>query len=164
MWDSMADISFKRILWRETIAGVLLLAAGLVCAGFVAANLANDLSVWVLGRSATGHVTEQWVERVGDQTEGELAFRYYMRYDYTTQSGKVFTQTTTMSVTEWSNFDVGSPVEVIYFSLAPSRARLADQRFISIYVCAYLPFAIVAWAGLKAGSYLLRLGIGRPPE
>jgi hypothetical protein len=159
----MTDSS-KQVLWRETIAGVLLFALGLICAGFLTISLANDLSLWVLGRSVTGQVTDQWVERIGEQEEGELTFRYYVRYEYTTRSGQTFAKTTTLSVIEWSNLDVGSPVEVIYFPLTPSHARPADQRFVSIYACAYIPFAIVAWAGLKAGRYLLRQGIGKPQE
>jgi hypothetical protein len=159
----MADSS-KQVLWRETIAGALLFAFGLICAGFLTVSLAKDLSLWVLGRSVTGRVTEQWVERIGEQQEGELTFHYYIRYEYTTQSGRTFAKTTTLSVTEWSNLEVGSPTEVIYFPLVPSHARLADQRFISIYACAYFPFVVVAWAGLKAGRYLLRQGIGRPQE
>ncbi len=160
----MSNKSSRKILWRETVGGALVFALGLACLGFLVVNLSSDLSIWVLGREATGHVTEQWVERLGDQEEGELTFSYHVRYQFTTRRGTVITQASTLGVGEWSSLGEGSPVEVVYFPLIPSHARLADQRFIPVYACTYLPFAIVAWAGLRAGRYLLRQGVGRTEE
>jgi hypothetical protein len=158
----MTDSSARKILWPETVAGVLLFAAGLACAVFLAASLANDLSIWVLGRAVSGQVTEHWIEQIGDRTVDDPTFHFHIRYSYTTADGRVFSREATLSAVEWSKFNVGNPIDVIYFPLAPTHARLADRRFIPIYACAYIPFAIVAWAGLRAGRHLLRQGVGRP--
>jgi hypothetical protein len=152
----------RRILWRETLLGILVLSIGLATAGFVAINLASDLSIWVLGRRVEGQVVDQWVERIGDQEEGELSFRYLIRYQFTTPRGRTISKDTTLSVLEWSNLKEGGPIDVVYFPLYPDHARPADQRFVSIYACAYIPFAVVAWAGLRVGLYLFGHGIGKP--
>jgi hypothetical protein len=160
--DGSTERVTRQWQWGRTIAGAVLLLAGVASTVFLLSNLASDLAVWVLGRSATGQVVEQWVERIGDADEGELSFHYYVRYEFTTASGRTITKTTRLAVTEWSNLEVGGPVAVLYFPLYPSHARLADQRFIGVYLCSYLPFAIAGWAGMSAGWYLLRQGAGRP--
>jgi hypothetical protein len=152
----------KQILWRSLLAGALLLLVGLVSTAFLLGNVASDVSIWVLGRSVTGRVVDQGVEQIGDANEGELTFRYLITYEFTTRSGRTITKTTTLAAPEWSSLGVGSPVSVLYFPLFPSHARLADQRFIAVYLCSYLPFALVGWAGMSLGWYLFRQGTGHP--
>ena len=136
--------------------GALLLSAGLVCLSLLGFSLARDLSLWLLGRTVAGEVTELWVERLDEKQEGELSFRYLIRYRYTAPKGRTFTRESTLSAREWSGLAIGSPIPVIYFPLAPGHARLEDRRYAMVYLCGYLPFALIAWVAVRAGWHLLR--------
>ena len=142
--------------WGRTVAGGLLLLMGLVCLGLVVWNLGKDLSIWVFGRRTVGEVEALRVERVGEETEGELAFRYYVQYRYSTPSGRTFVDVSTLSVLEWGNLEEGGPVDVVYFPLYPAYSRLEESRFVPLLACAYIPLIIVAWASLGSGYTLLR--------
>jgi hypothetical protein len=140
----------------------LLLGVGLACLGFVAVNLARDLAIWVLGRTVTAQVVETWVERIDEETEGELRFRYYVRYQFATPQGHPVTKTSSLSMEEWASLSPGDPVRVTYFVLYPEHARLEAQRYIPLFLCSYLPFTIIAWAALRGGWQMLRPPLSGP--
>jgi hypothetical protein len=154
--DHSADVSTSRTGLLSTAGGLLLLSIGLACLVFLGFNVARDFALWLVGRTILGEVTEQWVERLDDRQEGELTFRYLIRYRYTASNGQTFARDSTLSANEWSGLTVGSPVSVIYFPLYPAHARLEDRRYAMVYMCAYLPFGLLAWVSLRAGWHLFR--------
>jgi hypothetical protein len=139
----------------------MLLLIGAAAAAFVLGSLAADLSLWLLGRRATATIVDQWAERVGEQDEGELTFRYFVRYEFTSPGGQVVTKTSSLSVLEWGALETGGPVSVVYFPLVPAHTRLEEGRFIPILLCSYLPLTLVGWAGLAGGWHLIRSVIPR---
>jgi hypothetical protein len=146
------------------VPGVVLLLVGLAAATFVLASLAADLSLWLLGRRTAATVVDQWAERVGEQEEGELTFRYFVRYEFTAPGGQVVNKTGPLSVLEWGALETGGPVSVVYFPLYPAHTRLEEGRFIPILLCSYLPLALVGWAGLSGGWHLIRSVFSVPQE
>jgi hypothetical protein len=85
--------------WR-VVPGVILLLVGLAAAAFLPGSLASDLSLWLLGRRAMATVVDRWVERIGEQKEGELTIRYFVRYEFTAPGCQVVTKTGPLSVLE----------------------------------------------------------------
>jgi hypothetical protein len=142
----------------------MLLLVGLAAAAFVFGSLAADLSLWLLGRRTAATVVDQWAERVGEQEEGELTFRYFVRYEFTAPGGRVITKTSPLSVLEWGAMETGGTVSVIYFPLYPSHTRLEEARFIPILLCSYLPLALVGWVGIRGGWDLIRSVFSVPQE
>ena len=140
----------------QRLVGVLLLAVGLACLAFLVVNLSKDLALWVLGREVTGQVDELWVERIGDQVEGDLEFDYLVHYHFDAPGGGVISQTTTLAVREWGALVEGGPVEVVYFPPYPAHNRLEESRYIPILACAYVPIAVLSWLGLGLGWSLVR--------
>ena len=143
---------------------MILLLVGLAAAAFVLGSLAADLSLWLLGRHASATVVDQWTERVGELEEGELTFRYFVRYEFTAPGGQVITKTSPLSVLEWGAMETGGPVSAIYFPLYPAHTRLEEGRFIPILLCSYLPLALVGWGGLSGGLHLIRSVFSVPQE
>ncbi|MFC2023829.1 DUF3592 domain-containing protein [Chloroflexota bacterium] len=146
----------RRSRLLPTAGGALLLTLGLACLVFLGFNLVKDLSLWLLGRTLSGQVVDQWVERLDDRQQGELTFRYLIRYRYTTPNGQTFTKESTLSSLEWSGLTEGSPVSVIYFPLKPEHARLEDRRYAMVYLCGYLPFGLMGWVAMRAGWNVIR--------
>ncbi|MGD8397542.1 MAG: DUF3592 domain-containing protein [Anaerolineae bacterium] len=142
----------------KTLGGLLLLALGLALGVFVAYSLARDLSLWVLGRQVTGTVDRLWVEQIGDRMEGELEFRYYVEYHFTTSGGQTVRATTRADVREWGALQEGGAVEVVYFPLVPSHNQIEASRFVPVLACAYLPLLVLVWALLGGGWYLFQPG------
>jgi len=140
----------------KTLSGVLFLVIGLILLAFVVVNLARDASIWVLGRRVTAEVVDLWVEQTGENEEEELTFRYFVRYQFTTSDDQVITGTSSVWVNEWAFMREGSPVAVVYFPLYPAHNRLDESRLVPILACAYLPFALLSWAGLVVGWNLIR--------
>lgn len=140
----------------KTLAGALLLIIGLICLAVAIVSLARDLSIWVLGRRTTAEVVASWVERLGDDEEGELTFQYFIRYRFTAPGGQVITKTSNVEVREWSSLGEGSLVTVVYFPLYPTHNRLDEARFVPLLACAYVPLAFLTWAGLRVGWHLFR--------
>lgn len=138
-----------------TLAGALLLAGGLICLALVVTNLVKDFPIWFLGRRVTAEVVDSWVERTSDDSERELTFQYYVRYRFTVPNAQVITRTSIIGVREWSALEIGGPVAVTYFPLYPAHSRVDQSRFVPVLACAYIPLAIMSWAGLKAGWYVL---------
>jgi hypothetical protein len=147
--------------WGRTLAGGLLLGLGLVGMLLLLYGLARDVAIWVFGRHITAQVQEIWVERIGDQEEGELTFHYYASYRFTTPGGQVVENSTRLDVREWGALTESGPLDIVYFPLYPALNRLSESRFISILACAYVPLIVAAWACLGGGWYLLRPGQGR---
>jgi hypothetical protein len=145
----------------RTLAGALMLLVGLVFLTIVVYYLAQDVSLWFLGRRTVGEVLTLGVERTSENTEGELTFKYWVKYRFTTPGGQVIIDTSTADVREWAALAEGGPVAIVYFPLYPAHNRLDESRFISVLACAYLPLLLVTWASLGVGWYLLQPGRSR---
>lgn len=139
----------------QKLVGVLLLVMGLACLSFLVVNLGKDLALWVFGREVTGQVDELWVERIGDNKEGELQFDFWVNYHFQVAEGSVITRRTRLNVLEWGALVEGGPIEIVYFPLYPAHNRLEEARYVPILACAYLPIALLSWLGLGLGWYLL---------
>lgn len=140
----------------RTIAAILLLLVGLACLGYLAYSLANDLSIWVLGRQTEAEVMELGVIRTNEAEEGELTFDYFVKYRFSTPGGQVIVDTVLLDVREWGALTEGGPVDVVYFPLYPQHNRVDESRYVTVLACAYIPLAMLAWGALGAGLYLLR--------
>lgn len=140
----------------RTAAAILLLIIGLVCLGFLVYSLANDLSIWVLGRHTQAEVMELGVIRTSQADEGELTFDYFVKYRFSTPGGEVIVDTVLLDVREWGALTEGGPVDVVYFPLYPQHNRVDESRYVTVLACAYIPLAMLAWGTLGAGLYLLR--------
>lgn len=139
----------------KTVVGAFLLILGLFCLGLLIYGLVTDLSLWVLGRRTEAKVVELWVERTNESDAQELTFEYFASYRFMTPGGQV-TSSSRLDVREWSALEEGGDVLVVYFPLYPQHNRVDESRFVPMLACAYLPLAIVAWASLGVGWYLLR--------
>jgi hypothetical protein len=149
--------SIKGYSLVKILAGVLLMVFALICLAVMVFNLAQDISIWALGRHTTAKVVDSWTEQTNGNQEGELAFRYFIRYQFTTLDGQVITGISSIGANEWAGLGVGSHVGVVYFPPYPGHNRLDDSRFISLFACTYLALGFLIWAGLVAGWQL-----GRP--
>lgn len=150
-------ISIKGYSLVKILAGVLLMVFALVCLAVMVFNLAQDISIWALGRHTIAKVVDSWTEQTGGNQEGELAFRYFIRYQFTTLDGQVITSLSSVGANEWAGLGVGSQVDVVYFPPYPGHNRLDDSRFIPLFTCTYLALGFLICAGLVAGWQL-----GRP--
>jgi len=139
-----------------------LLVVALFLAGWLASLLARDLALWVLGREVQAEVVDLWVEQLGDQKEGELAFQPYLQYRFTTRSGETITTTMSVSMNEWaSGSEEGGQIDVVYFPPYPQHNRIDDTRFVPLMVCGYMPAVLIAVALLVAGWQLFSPAIRR---
>lgn len=147
--------------WSHVLSGAVLFLAGLVLGLFLVYYLARDLSIWVLGRHIAATVDEVYVEQIGNKTEGEIDFRYYARYHFTTPGGQTVADTTRLDVREWGALQEGGPLDIVYFPLYPAHNRLEERRFMPVLACAYLPLIVLTWMALGLGWYLVRPGARR---
>lgn len=151
----MLEFFGQRPLGRSLV-GILLFVIGLACAAFLAYFLFQDLSLWVFGRRTLAEVVDLKVEQIGDFDEGELTFRYFVEYRFTTPGGQTITSISPADVREWGALQIGGPAAVVYFPLYPAHNRLDESRFVSILACAYLPLVMVSWICLGLGWYLFQ--------
>ncbi len=140
--------------------GGLVLSVAVFLAGVLVWQLAQDLALWVFGREVKANIVDTWVEQLGDQTEGELEFQYFLQYRFEAGNGQTITNTTTVSANEWSASDgAGAQVEVVYFPPYPAHSRLSDARYVPLLACLYVPVILIAAALLAAGWQLFRPAI-----
>jgi hypothetical protein len=85
----------------RNLASLTLGLGGLACLAFLVVYLVQDVSFWLLGRKVAAEVVEVWAEPVGQLESGELDFRYFLRYRFTTADGREFGNTSRVSVGEW---------------------------------------------------------------
>lgn len=164
----------------KCLAGFLLAAAGLVVLAFVGVNLAQDASLWVLGRHTKARVTDAWIEQGADDRRGMPVYHWYVRYQFTTPGGRMVIGSSQMTAQEWTALELRNPVElavpvqgskgqsdgttleedssvdVVYFPAYPAYNRLDQSRFVPILACAYVPLIILGWAGVAAGRRLFQ--------
>ena len=140
----------------KTLACVLILILGLVCLAVLIVGLVRDVSIWVLGRHVAAEVVDSWYE-MDEVAEGaEFSARYFITYRFVTPRGRAVEGTSQVGGIEWSSLSVGSPVDVVYFSLYPLHNRLDDSRFVLLLTITYIPLVFFTWAGLTVGCHLLR--------
>jgi hypothetical protein len=139
----------------KKIAGFLLLAVGLAVFIILIQNTIKDFPIWFFGESVEGVVEETWYELLGEDTAGELAFQYFVRYSFTAPNGETITGSTSLSAQEYSALNEGGEVLIVYSSLNPANNRVDDSRFKPLLLCSYIPFIILSWFGLVMGWRLL---------
>lgn len=88
--------------------GVLLLIGGIALLASMLFALGKDLSLWVFGQTATAQVVDRWVETTDTGEQGELDFRYFVRYRFSTPEGRVIVSTKTVAAQEWVGVGHGS--------------------------------------------------------
>jgi hypothetical protein len=93
---------------RKTAVGVLLFLIGLACLAFTVVQLAQDVSLWVFGTQVEADVVDLWAEPTGEAGDGSLAFRYYVRFQFSTSDGQRITGTSTVGPNEWIGLGTGS--------------------------------------------------------
>ena len=98
--------------WGRRLVGGLFLACGTVCLVLTVIYLARDLSLWVMGERTTGYVVDMWAEEVDSGDTRERAFRYYLRYQFTTPDGRVFSRASSVSASEWVGLGKGTKSRV----------------------------------------------------
>jgi hypothetical protein len=94
-------------LFRPALIG-LLLAVGVGLTAFLLFALGKDLALWVFGEHTMATVVASWAEPVGDKSQEELSFRYYLQYEFATPDGKLVTSTKSVSVQEWVGVGAGA--------------------------------------------------------
>jgi hypothetical protein len=164
----------------KRVSGLLLAAAGLVVLAFAGFNLARDASLWVLGRRIEARVIGTWIEHGADDRRGMPVYHWYVRYQFTTPTGRMVTGSSRMAAQEWTALGLRNPVElavqgqgptsqaggatleegpsvdVVYFPAYPDHNRLDQSRFVPVLACAYVPLIVLGWGGLAAGRRLLQ--------
>ena len=94
--------------WGRRLLGGLLLACGTICLGLTFVYLARDLSLWVLGHHTTGQIVEKWAEQTSADDQRERTFRYFVRYQFATPDGRVFTRSSSVAPQEWVGLGRGA--------------------------------------------------------
>jgi hypothetical protein len=177
--ESKPDFKKNERPWLRGIIGSLLLLLSIGLAGFTFYYLVSDGSLWLFGKHTLGKVEDLYVVRTDDGKTQEMQFDYYVRYQFSTPDGKIYSRRTALSVQEWGSLNIAPPdspqfaelqnipphtsytmlsqglVEVVYFPLYPQHSRLAEGRYILFLSCLYVPFLIAVWAGIKTSLYLL---------
>jgi hypothetical protein len=169
--------------WRVYLrrsAGGLILATGLVLLAFVAFHLIQDASLWTVGRRTAGRIDRAWIERDAATGADAPTFRWFIRYQFRTSDGRVFTGVSRLSAKEWAALDHAGPVDVVdredgaqltgdaggienggavdvvYLPAYPTHNRLDDSQFVPLLACAYVPLILLGGAGMLAGRSLFR--------
>lgn len=75
----------------KRLGGLLVAAAGLVVLAFAGFNLAQDASLWILGRHTEAQVTDAWIEQGADDRRGMPVYHWYVRYQFMTSGGRMVT-------------------------------------------------------------------------
>jgi hypothetical protein len=138
------------------VVGLLLLIISLPLLVLIANYMVKDFSIWVLGQRTTARVVDLRVERIGDNQEGEISFKYYVDYAFVTSNGKQYSGSSSLGAMEWSGLKKGGSIQIKYFPLYPSHSRLDDSRYISFYICTYVPITFFVLAGFIAAVHLLK--------
>jgi hypothetical protein len=160
------------------LAGGLVGAIGLALLAFVALNLAQDASLWVLGRRAEAQVVDAWIEQDAEERAEAPAYRWFIRYQFQTPGGRIVAGVSRISAQELAALghtapvDVvyagedsprgggaaiedGGRVDVVYLPAYPSHNRLDESRLVPVLACAYVPLILLGCAGLAIGRSLL---------
>ena len=168
----------ERPRWVRQLAGALVMGVALALLAFAVLNLAQDASLWFLGRRIEAQVVGIWIEQDADATAEAPTFRWFIRYQFETPHGRVVTGVSRVSPWELSALGLTGPidtvsagenasrqaegtiedggrVDVVYLPAYPAHNRLDDSRFMPVLACAYVPLMLLAGAGLVLGrSYL----------
>lgn len=155
----------KNIQINQTLLGIVLLVFGLILAIALAFYLANDLTIWVFGKTVVGEVIQMDYVEVGQNQQGEPLFDYLIVYEFQAASGRSFVGTSPVSATEWGTLGEGSPVLIGYFPLYPRHNRLDNTQYIPVYAVAYVVVGTLSAAGLIGGWSILKAthGGGKEP-
>jgi hypothetical protein len=86
----------------KPLGGALLFVVGVLGLAFLAVSLVKDGSLWILGTRTQAEVVDLWAEATSAPDAPELTFRYFMQYTFTTTSGRVLTETSTVGSGEWA--------------------------------------------------------------
>lgn len=112
--------------WGKRLLGGLFLACGTICLVLTVFYLARDLSLWILGRRTTGQVVEMWSEQTSADDQQERTFRYFLRYEFATPDGRVFTRSTSVAPQEWVGLGRGAQQGPGGSGLLPDESGMAS--------------------------------------
>lgn len=157
----MVDTAKYHSLPKKT-AGFVLLAIGLLFLIILLRNIVHDFPIWFFGRRVPGVVEETWYEVIEESDAGELSFKYFMRYSFTTPNGETLEGSTSLAAQEWSALSEGSEVPIVYSPFNSLNNRLDDSRFVPLLLCAYIPFIFITWFSLATGWNLLSEAFRKP--
>jgi hypothetical protein len=155
------------------------MGVGLALLAFAVLNLAQDASLWVLGRRTEAQVVGMWIEQDAEGRAEAPTFRWFIRYQFKTPGGRVVTGVSRVSAKELAALGHTGPVDVVYqgedsrhrsggtiedggwvnvayLPAYPAHNRLDESRFVPVLACAYVPLILVGCAGLAAGRALLQ--------
>jgi hypothetical protein len=161
------------------LAGVLVLVGALALLAFVLFNLVQDAPLWVLGRRTEAQVVGMWIEQDADRRADAPTYRWFIRYQFKTPSGRAVTGVSRVSPRELAALghshpvDVvyagedpphrdkgatedGSRVDVVYLPAYPRHNRLDESRFVPVLACAYVPLILLGGAALAVGRCFLQ--------
>jgi hypothetical protein len=170
---------WERPRWVRQLVGALVTGLGLALMAFVVLNLAQDGSLWILGRHTEAQIVGMWVEQDVDESDDTPACRWFVRYRFTTPGGRAVTGVSRVSARELASLGHSGPVDivyagenappgdggaiedggwvhVVYLPLYPAHNRLDESRYVPVLACAYVPLILVGIAGLALGRGLLQ--------
>jgi hypothetical protein len=101
-WKRLTDGFYDLGDAVKALGGALLFVVGVLGLAFLAVSLVKDGSLWILGTRTQAEVVDLWAEVSSAPDAPELTFRYFMQYSFTTPSGRVITETSTVGAGEWA--------------------------------------------------------------
>ena len=101
-WQRLADWFEYSGDTLKALGGALLFVAGILGLAFLAVSLLKDGSLWILGTRTQAEVVDLWAEVTSEPDAPVVTFRYLMQYTFTTASGRVVTETSSVSSGEWA--------------------------------------------------------------
>jgi len=164
----------------KRILGGLVLLGSLLFAAFLIYSLGKDLAIWGFGKQVSAVMLDRWTEETSEEEVREKTFEYFIKYQFETEDGRLITRVTSVGAREWVGFgmpgesgivykeqetvpaddmrnaQLGNTIDVIYFPLIPEHNRLNDMRYISLYLCLYIPTVALSVIGIRIGWSLVR--------
>jgi hypothetical protein len=152
---------FQKFSLPNLIGGLILFVIGLALFGLFINLAVKDFPIWIFGQKVTGVVEEKGYELI-EENAGELSFTYYVNYSFITNNGESLSGTSSLSALEWSALVEGDDIVIVYSPFNPDNNRIDDSRYLSLFLCSYVPFILIIWFLLKQGWNLLYREIKQP--
>lgn len=144
------------------ILGFILLSTGVIGLFFISYNMIRDFPIWFFGHEVTAVVEETILELDEENAAGEMSFKYYVRYQFTTLDGDTVTGMSKLGIQEWSSLSEGNEISVVYSPIDSTNNRMDDSQYMPMMLCAYFPFMILIWFVLAKGWKMLSAEFKKP--
>jgi hypothetical protein len=141
--------------FSRKIGGFLLLSIGLLVFFMVSKYMIKDFPIWFIGQDVSAIVKETWYEKVNLDDPADMTFEYFVRYEFTTEKGKIIIGTSRLGVTEWMRSGPGTNIKITHSPFNAENNRVDDSRYVPLLLCAYLPFIFLLWLGIYSGWNIL---------